>query len=135
VLAARVEQQQVAVAQPLIVVAVVHDAGVGAAADDRMIGEVRIVRAKLVQISAMTSYSMRPGRTKRMARRCAPTAIWAARRSFPCSARLLYRRMSSSTWPSATNSWGTPEPWRACTRMPFTQPTMRGSNSRCAPME
>ena len=49
VLAARVEQQQVAVAQALIVVAVVHHAGIGAAADDRLIGEVRVVRAELVQ--------------------------------------------------------------------------------------
>ena len=48
-LAARIKQQQIAVAQRLIVVAVVHDAGIGAAADDGIVGNVRIVRAKLVQ--------------------------------------------------------------------------------------
>ena len=48
-LAACVEQQQVPVAQALIVVAIVHDAGIGAAADDGVIGNIRIVRAKFMQ--------------------------------------------------------------------------------------
>ena len=48
-LAARVEQQQIAVAQALIVVAIVHDAGIGAAADDGMVGNIGVVRAKLMQ--------------------------------------------------------------------------------------
>ena len=47
-LASRVEQQEVAVAQSLIVGTVVHDAAVGPATHDRMIGEVRVVRAELV---------------------------------------------------------------------------------------
>ena len=49
VFAARIEQQQVAVAQRLIVVAVMHDAGIGAAADDRVIGNVGVVRAEFMQ--------------------------------------------------------------------------------------
>src|SRR5882672_785627 len=48
-LAARVEQEQIAVAQRLIVVTVMHDTGIGAAADDGVVGNIRIVRAKFVQ--------------------------------------------------------------------------------------
>ena len=48
-LAARIEQQQIALAQALIVGAVMHDAGIRAAADDGVIGHIRIVRAEFVQ--------------------------------------------------------------------------------------
>ena len=44
-----IEQQQITVAQGLIVVAIVHDAGIGAAPDDGLVGDVGVVRAEFVQ--------------------------------------------------------------------------------------
>src|SRR5215472_3629987 len=48
-LAPRVDQQQLAVGERLVVVAVMEDAAVGAAAYDRVIGGIRVVAAELVQ--------------------------------------------------------------------------------------
>ena len=49
VFATRIEQQELAVAQWLVVVAVMHHTGIGAAAHDRVVGHVGIVGAKLMQ--------------------------------------------------------------------------------------
>ena len=135
VLAAGVEQQQVPIAQALIVIAIVHDAGIGAAADDRVIGNVRIVRAKLVQQLRhdLVLHAPRAGK----AHGAAMGADGDLRRA--PQPRLLGTALVQAHvvehMASATNSCGAPEPCRACTRIPFTQPSMRGSNSRCVPME
>ena len=90
VLAAGVEQQQVPVAQPLIVVAVMHDAGIGAAADDRMIGEVGVVRAELVQHLRHHLVFHAPGpREAHGAAVRADGDLRGSRLSLACSARLL----------------------------------------------
>ena len=90
VFAARIEQQQVAVAQGLIVVAVVHDAGIGAAADDGVVGNVRIVRAKLVQQFGHHLVFHAPGTRKAHgAAMCAHRDLRRAPQATACSARLL----------------------------------------------
>ena len=79
--------------------------------------------------SAITWYSVTPGRVVRMARMWAPTAICADRRITSASLRLLKRRMSCSWWSSATNSCGLWTPCFACARSVLTQPITRWSKS------
>ena len=74
-----------------------------------MIGHVRVVRAEFVQQLRhdLVFHSPRTGEAHGAAVRAASRS---GRRGaeLACSARLLYRRMSSSTWLSATNSCGAP---------------------------
>ena len=62
--------------------------------------------------SASSSYSFMPGRHARIARLCARTAMRAAWRITPASARLLKSRISCSRWSSATSSLGAWPLWR-----------------------
>ena len=82
VLGARVDEQEVAVAQLRVVLDVVEDGRVRAGADD---GRCRPaptapLRRKTYSMSASISYSFMPGRAARIASRCASAAISAARR-------------------------------------------------------
>ena len=83
VLAARVDQQQVAVLQLRVVRVVVQDAGVGAAADDRVIGDARrACGGTRAAVPPSTSYSCTPGRVVCIAR-CAPRRRSAPRGASP----------------------------------------------------
>ena len=84
----------------------------------------------------MTSYSMRPGRAKRIARRWAPMAIWAARRSSRLLGAALVEAHVVEHVAERYELLQRPGACAAHARASrVTHPSMRGSKSRCVPME
>ena len=135
VLAAGIEQQQIAVAQRLIVVAIVHDAGIGAAADDGLIGHVGVVRAEFVQHFRHDLVLHAPG--TREAHRPPVRADRDLRRA-PQAGLLRPALVQTHVVEHVVQCDELLQPAGALARLhrsPLTQLKMRGSKSRCVPME
>ena len=130
-LAARVDQQQLALAQFRGVLPVVQHAGVGAGGDDGAVGgRARAVAAELVQEFRLDLVLALARARPRASRARAPRAeISAARRMVAISSASLKRRMSFTAARTSRISVGADTPVRTFARTALSHPATRASHA------